>query len=176
MRLRASLYVPVSAFILRDQPVYQSLPGLDLTASSTSSSAKFVLYVVFEKNAFGIANQKFENDLSGSISKEINRAFVDIHMNHPEMTITLGSFSVKIKDPFGIQPDNLLSELQGLKNKSEQSVFGLSDYDSAAENAIAESEEEGLANSKPKTLCWVVQIIRPLDFVGRMDLPLLGIA
>ena len=97
-------------------------------------------------------------------------------MNHPEMTITLGSFSVKIKDPFGIQPDNLLSELQELKNKSEQSASGLSDYDSAAENAIAESEEEGLANSKPKTLCWVVKIIRPLDFVGRMDLPLLGIA
>ena len=85
------------------------------TAPSKEYLVEFIVHVVFQKVAFGIANQKFGNDLNGAISKEINRAFVDIHMNHPEMAITLGSFEVKIEKPVGIEPDILLGDLRSYR-------------------------------------------------------------
>ena len=89
-------------------PEYETTPNKEYVV-------EFVVHVVFQKVAFGIANQKFGNDLNGAISKEINRAFVDIHMNHPEMAITLGSFEVKIEKPVGIEPDILLSDLRSYR-------------------------------------------------------------
>ena len=130
--------------------------------------ANFAIYVVFQKTAFGIANQKFENDLDGAISKEINRAFVDIHMNHDEMTVTLESLNIQNNKAYGIEKQQLVDDLREQAAKSAESV---ADYpeESFDDDYNYETTTVSNALSTVSSTVWAIELVRPDDYEGRLD-------
>ena len=131
--------------------------------------ANFAIYVVFQKTAFGIANQKFENDLDGAISKEINRAFVDIHMNHDEMTVTLESLNIQNNRAYGIEKQQLVDDLREQAAKSAESVADYPEESEFDDDYNYETTTVSNVLSTVSSTVWAIELIRPDDYEGRLD-------
>ena len=132
--------------------------------------ANFAIYVVFQRTAFGIANQKFENDLDGAISKEVNRAFVDIHMNHVEMTVTLESLNIRNKQPYGIEKQQLVDDLREQSLESAKSVANYPEEDSDGDyNYETTTTMTYSIMSTVTSTIWTLELNRPEDYQGRLD-------
>ena len=131
--------------------------------------ANFAIYVVFQRTAFGIANQKFENDLDGAISKEVNRAFVDIHMNHVEMTVTLESLNIQSNQPYGIEKQQLVDDLREQSIKSAESVANYpEDFDEDYNYETTTTVTNNILSTVTSTI-WTLEMNRPDDYQGRLD-------